>query len=408
MRGQLQRNPNISTPFGRAQSVSIQLLILAFILLLPWPNAFASFPNGGPDFGWVLVGTQKCVSHPNSSYYWQNLSPGGTFACDSHGCSCSPAEVARTTSLSTSSGFSVTPSTPVVVPACVGFIDFDTCVTPTSQGDYNGTLTATVSPAFNNGSTSQSTSMHVKGIPSMVTAEPLGENLNLGSAQVGQTKSGSFQVCNYRSSPVTINSISVNDGNFSVAGGVGTVIPAVQSQYTPTCRAVTINFTPQATGNFSSNIQINTTAEDPTYTCSGTGTPGPFITTPSTGNGTITPSTSVQYGGNITVTMTPSTGNTLNSLTDNGSTRTASSGPSGAYTYTLSSITIDHTLVASFRTMYTVTANVTGSGGTVSPTSATNSYGRTGQSFTLTPYNGYTLDKIIDNGIDVISSAYVN
>jgi hypothetical protein len=304
---------------------------------------------------------------------------------------------------------------------------------------------------------------------------------------IGQTASGSFQVCNYNSSPVTINSISINNSNFSVISGVGTVIPAVVNQFTPSCTTVGIQFAPQTTGTFDANILVNTTAQSPTYPCSGTGIPGgPTITTSSSGNGTITPSTSVNYGGNITITMTPlvgytlnsltdngiavapavgpsgtytytltdvtsnhtiaatfgnlyaittsSSGNgtitpstqvsdesnvtitmtpsanyTLNSVTDNGTTVTASAGLSGTYTYTLSDVTVNHTIASSFRALYMVTAFVSGSGGSVYPTTAYNSYGcSANETFVFTPPTGYTLNSLTDNGVDVTSYAYVN
>jgi hypothetical protein len=180
------------------------------------------------------------------------------------------------------------------------------------------------------------------------------------------------------------------------------------SQWEPSCQSITINFSPLTTGNFNANIQVNTTAQNPTYTCSGIGTPGPAITTSSSGNGTITPSTTVNLGGSITITMTPSTGYTLDTLTDNGTVVTAHTGTSGTYTYTLTNITIDHTLNASFKNSYTITASVTGSGGTVSPSTVTTSYGVMGQSFTLTPQTGYTLDKLLDNGQDITSATTIN
>jgi hypothetical protein len=207
--------------------VARKILILLFILLsIPFfsaPNAFAGFPGGVPDFGWVLIGTNKCVTAT-----YQNMSPGNTFMCDSNGCSCLSSEVQRTATFTTSgNGFSVTPSGPVVVPGCIGYVNLSCCVSPPGVGDYAGTLTATVSPALNGGYTTESISLHVRGIPSLVTAEPLGSSLNYGSAEVGQTITKTFSVCNYNSFSVTINSISIDNNNFTVASGANAVIPSV-------------------------------------------------------------------------------------------------------------------------------------------------------------------------------------
>jgi hypothetical protein len=385
------------------KSVSMLLIILSAMPFLAAPDAHA---GNGLDVGWALVGTHQC----GGTGTWTNRSPGSALMCDSNGCTCTYYEPVRTVSFrTTGSGFSVTPSGPIAVSGCTGSVDLSCCGTATSVGDNYSPLIATWSPAFQDGSTTNSSNIHIKGIPSMVTAEPFGSSLNFGSVRVGGTTSNqSFQVCNYNSFSVTVNSISINDNNFSVVSGVNTVIPPVISQWEPSCQSITVNFTPQTTGNFNAIIQVNTTAQNPTYSCSGIGTPGPAITTSSSGNGTITPSTTVNLGGSITITMTPSTEYTLNKLTDNGTEVYAHTGTSGTYTYTLNNVTVDHTLNASFKNSYTITASVTGSGGTVSPSTVTTSYGVMGQSFTLTPQTGYTLDKLLDNGQDVSSSTTVN
>ncbi len=147
------------------------LTLLSIILSMSFfiPNAFADFPGCPDDFGAVLVGTQKC----DSSVLWVNISPGGTLLCDSHGCVCSPAEVTRTAHFSTDGGgFSVTPSS-ATVPGC-GSTNVKVCVSP-SIGDYTKTLTASLSPAFYGGYTTDTCSLHVKGIPSSLPASPLAQ-----------------------------------------------------------------------------------------------------------------------------------------------------------------------------------------------------------------------------------------
>jgi len=65
--------------------------------------------------------------------------------------------------------------------------------------------------------------------------------------------------------------------------------------------------------------------------------------------GTITSSAStVPYGGNVTYTITPDTGYTLTGLTDNGVNVSAIEGPAGTFTYSISNVTANHTVIATF------------------------------------------------------------
>ena len=66
--------------------------------------------------------------------------------------------------------------------------------------------------------------------------------------------------------------------------------------------------------------------------------------------GTITPSgtTSVISGGSITFTITPSSGYTLTNLRDNSVTVTPAAGPSGTFTYTITNVTANHIVHATF------------------------------------------------------------
>jgi len=70
------------------------------------------------------------------------------------------------------------------------------------------------------------------------------------------------------------------------------------------------------------------------------------------GNGTITSSSStVDYGGSVTFTMTPSAGYTLWKLTDNGADVTSLAvwnARQGVYTYTITDVTSNHTVDATF------------------------------------------------------------
>ncbi len=77
-----------------------------------------------------------------------------------------------------------------------------------------------------------------------------------------------------------------------------------------------------------------------------------FTITASVSNGiggTITPvSTTDEYGTSVTFTMTPDSGYTLSSLTDNGVVVTAIQNPPGIFTYTITDVTANQTVQATF------------------------------------------------------------
>lgn len=67
------------------------------------------------------------------------------------------------------------------------------------------------------------------------------------------------------------------------------------------------------------------------------------------GSGGVAPSSSaVAYGSSLTVTITPGTGYTLGTFTDNGASVNATPGSSGTFTYTIASIAANHGVVATF------------------------------------------------------------
>jgi len=117
------------------------------------------------------------------------------------------------------------------------------------------------------------------------------------------------------------------------------------------------------------------------------------------GGGTIFPATAtVVSGGNASFSVTPATGYHLAALIDNGTDVTASfTGGS----YTVSSITTNHSIVGTFSlNTISVTASVTASGGAVTPVSSTVPYGGS-ISFTLVPDAGYQPGSLSDNGTSV-------
>ena len=91
------------------------------------------------------------------------------------------------------------------------------------------------------------------------------------------------------------------------------------------------------------------------------------------GGGSVSPATqSIWPGDPATITLTPDSGYHVASITDNGNSIT---GPYGS-TYTITNVQAAHNVVVTFSTgQYTVSASVSGGGGSVSPASQSVSYG---------------------------------
>jgi N-acetylneuraminic acid mutarotase len=115
------------------------------------------------------------------------------------------------------------------------------------------------------------------------------------------------------------------------------------------------------------------------------------VTASAGAGGSITPATtSVVSGDTTTLTVTPSSGYVVDTVSGCGV-----STPSGS-TYTTGAITGNCTVVATFVAVYTVSATA-GTGGTISPSSAqVNSGGTT--TFTVTPASGYAIDTVTGCG----------
>ena len=116
------------------------------------------------------------------------------------------------------------------------------------------------------------------------------------------------------------------------------------------------------------------------------------ITTSVIGSGTLTCNSPVNYNDPSTCTITPDPGYHLVSLTDNGTdvTGSVSNGQ-----YTITNVTEDHTVVATFAiNQYTVNPSVGAGQGTITPdTAQTVNHGDTVQ-FTLSPATGYHIDSV--------------
>lgn len=112
---------------------------------------------------------------------------------------------------------------------------------------------------------------------------------------------------------------------------------------------------------------------------------------------TIT-SVSVTSGASQSFSIAPSTGNTLQGVTVDGT-------PVGAVTsYTFSSVTATHTISATFAaatsSTYTITASA-GTGGSISPSGSLSVASGASQAFTITPASGYSVAGVTVDGTSV-------
>ncbi|NWF53076.1 MAG: cadherin-like domain-containing protein, partial [Nitrospirae bacterium] len=108
-------------------------------------------------------------------------------------------------------------------------------------------------------------------------------------------------------------------------------------------------------------------------------------------HGTISCTSPVNYGGTSTCTIIPDSHYHLSALTDNGADVISSVVNNQ---YTITNVTVDHTVVATFSLdTYTVTPSA-GPNGSINPsTPQTVNYGST-TSFTVTPDTGYHIDSV--------------
>lgn len=116
--------------------------------------------------------------------------------------------------------------------------------------------------------------------------------------------------------------------------------------------------------------------------------------------GTITPSgvVAVNSGASQTFTVTPATGFNIATLTVDGAAVT----PVVA-SYTFTNVLANHTIGATFASIptFTITASVTGAGGTFAPSGAVTINSGANQVFVITPDAHYTIDTLTVDGVAV-------
>ncbi len=114
------------------------------------------------------------------------------------------------------------------------------------------------------------------------------------------------------------------------------------------------------------------------------------------GGGSVWPSNqTVDYNNSASITLLPSTGYHVNSVSDNG---TPMAGPYGSY-YQVLKVRVNHAVVVTYAiNTYTIQASVNGAHGTVSPSDQTANWG-SNATVTITPEAGYHVASITDNGV---------
>ena len=121
------------------------------------------------------------------------------------------------------------------------------------------------------------------------------------------------------------------------------------------------------------------------------------ITSSTTGGGTISPSgsVSISYGGTQTFTMTPSSGYHISDV------RVDATSVGTPETYTFSQVTSGHTITASFVQNYYTITSLAGSGGSINPTGLISLPGGSGQTYAISPNQGYQIQDVIVDGRSV-------
>ncbi len=133
------------------------------------------------------------------------------------------------------------------------------------------------------------------------------------------------------------------------------------------------------------------------YTFTAKPAPVTYTITASSGSGgTISPAgaQTVSQGGSLSFSIAPNTGYEVGNVVVDGVSKGALTG------YTFNNVTADHTITASFaQKTYTITAGVSGAGGTISPSGdQTVSHGGS-ISFSMAPASGYAVSDVVVDGV---------
>ncbi len=264
------------------------------------------------------------------------------------------------------------------------------CTTPVN---YGGSSTCTITPA---------TGYHLATLTD--------NTVNV----IGSVSGSTYTITNVTAAHAVAGTFAINTYAIttSVPGGNGTIVCTTPVNYGSSS---TCTITP-ATGYSLATLTDNTvnvigSVSGSTYTITnvtaahavaGTFAINTYAITTSVpgGNGTIVCTTPVNYGGSSTCTITPATGYSLATLTDN--TVNVIGSVSGS-TYTITNVTAAHAVAGTFAiSTFTITTSVPGGNGTIGCTTPVN-YGGS-STCTITPATGYHLATLTDNTVNVIGS----
>ena len=218
------------------------------------PTSNASFTGGGLNVGNIIIGAPKCTT-----VQWNNFTPGSALICDSSGCTTTYPEVTRAATFSSNFPSTISPNQVFSV-AALASQSINYCISPTSAGNFNATLSAAVSPPYSNNS-SDYTTISGNAVPAEVFSEPAGSLLYFPLVYVNETSIKNFYVSNYTNSPVTITTVSSDITYFAANPSViGTQINANGGT-----QLISVRFAPLVTGNYNGQIQVNTSGGNVFY-----------------------------------------------------------------------------------------------------------------------------------------------
>jgi subtilase family serine protease len=232
-------------------------------------------------------------------------------------------------------------------------------VQTTVMGEFDSALTLTASglPAGVAAAFSPAT-IPSPGAGSSTMMFTVASSASAGTYSIGVTGSSGGST---RIAAVSLTIVQVYAVTSSVSSGSGAITPA--SAEVPAGNPAVLAIYPGA-GYYLATLTdngVNVTADvvGNTYTIADVAEPHAVvaafdadmftISVGESGNGSITDSAgSVPYGGSVTFTMTPGAGYALTGLTDNGTGVNATPGPSGTLTYTITDVTGNQAVDATF------------------------------------------------------------
>ncbi len=227
--------------------------------------------------------------------------------------------------------------------------DFAISIAPVSVDVPQGSMGSTIISTTASGNFSDAVALSASGLPSGATA-------SFSPASIPAPGSGN-------------SALTFTVGASSVAGAYPITITALSSSMTHTS---TVELTILQTFSITSSV---------TNSVGGSITPGFAM---------------VASGGSVVLTIAPTVGYHLNSLTDNGVDVTGSVVNGN---YSITNVTAARTVIATFAVnTYSVTASVNSGSGSITPTNAIIAYGSP-ITFTISPDPGFTLAGLTDNGI---------